>query len=88
MNGLSESIFSELIGTNLAVKIIIGIFIGFLVGLVPYLIAKKRGHLKLGKIALAVCALSGSIFGLVSALPIAAIFTMVVALKEHEENGL
>jgi len=75
----------EILGDNLYIQIAKGIVFGLLLGLVPLYIAKKRGHTNIGVWAVALCSIASSIFGPISALPIAAIFTMIASLKEHED---
>jgi hypothetical protein len=75
----------EILGENLYIQIVKGIIFGLLLGLVPLYIAKKRGHTNIGVWAVILCSIASSFFGPVPALPIAAIFTMVASLKEHEK---
>ncbi len=58
------------------------IAIGCLFGLVPYFVAKHRGHAKLSKGSLIACAISGAIFGLFGSVPMAVIFTIVTLLQK------
>lgn len=75
----------ELLGDNLYIQIFQGIIFGLLLGLVPMFIARKRGHTEIGIWAVILCSIASSLFGPLPALPIAAIFTMVASLKEHEK---
>lgn len=75
----------ELLGDNLYIQIFQGIIFGLLLGLVPMFIARKRGHTEIGIWAVILCSIASSLFGPLPALPIAAIFTMLASLKEHEK---
>ncbi len=74
----------EFIVENNYISAALGIMFGLLLGLIPLYIAKRRGHMNIGVWAIVLCSVASSIFGPVSALPIAAIFTTVASLKEHE----
>ncbi len=74
----------ELLGENNYMQITLGIVFGLLLGLVPFFIAKKRGLKSIGVWAIVLCCVASSIFGPVSAMPIAAIFIIVASLTEHE----
>lgn len=56
---------------------------GAIVGLIPYFLARARGHTKLGKASLIACIGSGIAFGLVLSAPLAAILSLVVVLREN-----
>jgi hypothetical protein len=51
-----------------------------LVGLIPYTLARKRGHARLGTLALASSTVAGAAFGLVLGVPVAIVF-VVMALR-------
>jgi ABC-type phosphate transport system permease subunit len=55
-----------------------GAVAGTLIGLIPFFIAKKRDRKKLGQIALISCTVSGLALGLLLALPVAVIFSLVI----------
>ena len=74
----------ELLAENIYIQIIQGIIFGLLLGLVPLYIAKKRKLTNIGIWAVVLCSIASSIFGPVSAMPIAAIFIMVASLRENE----
>lgn len=75
----------EILGENIYIQIAKGIIFGLLLGLIPFFIAKKRGFTEIGIWAIILCCLASSILNPVTAIPIAAIFTMVASLKEHEK---
>ncbi|NIP30554.1 MAG: hypothetical protein GTN99_05220 [Candidatus Dadabacteria bacterium] len=75
----------EILGDNIYIQILQGIIFGLLLGLIPLFIARKRGHTQIGIWAVILCSIASSFFGPLPALPIAAIFTMVASLKEHEK---
>ncbi|HSG32550.1 MAG TPA: hypothetical protein VLB82_13520 [Thermodesulfobacteriota bacterium] len=74
----------EILVENIYIQIIQGIVFGLLLGLVPLYIANKRGQTNIGIWAVVLCSVASSIFGPVSAMPIAAIFIMIASLKETE----
>ena len=56
--------------------------VGLVCGLVPYFVGKKQSNNKLGKIALWSCITSGLISGIVLALPVAIIFSIIITVKK------
>ena len=55
-----------------------GLVVGVLCGLAPLLIGRKRNRQALGKVGLIACIVSGLILGLILAIPVSIIFTMVI----------
>jgi hypothetical protein len=51
---------------------------GLLVGLLPWLLGKRKGQYRLGKQGLGWCAVAGTAFGLLLAGPVALGFTAVI----------
>jgi len=60
---------------------------GLVCGLVPYFIGKKKNNRKLGKIALWSCIAAGLILGILLALPVAVIFSIVIAVKPAQSSS-
>ena len=54
---------------------------GLLCGLVPYFIARKKNNKKLGIIALWSCIAAGLLLGILLAVPVAVILSIVIAAK-------
>lgn len=69
---MSEALFFKVLGATAG---------GFLVGLIPFFIAKKRGDKKLAKLSLGICTLSGGIFGLLLAIPVCIVFVVIILYK-------
>ena len=65
---------------KLIVMIIAGLFAGGLCGLLPLGVAKSRDRTRLGVVAFFVCLVSGGILGLLLALPVTIIFTLVLLI--------
>ena len=59
-----------------------GALAGLVVGLMPYFIAKHKGHPRLGRIALRSCIISGLVLGILLALPVAIVFSIVAAVSK------
>jgi hypothetical protein len=72
---------------KIGIAIAIGSAVGFICGLLPFFLAKQRNNLKLGRIAVGVCWLSGAAFGLLLALPAAIIFTIIVLTGKNRDTG-
>src|SRR5687768_8368691 len=62
----------KLVPGKLLIQIFAGGVAGTLIGLIPFFVGKNR-NLKLAKIALGSCAISGMVLGLVLALPVAVV---------------
>ena len=62
---------------EVTIRLAAGALAGFLCGLIPSFIAKQRNNLKFGKLALGICTLSGSLLGLLLAIPLCITFTIV-----------
>lgn len=84
MEELSRNFLTDMLGSNIYTHIVSGMIFGILLGLIPLYIANKRGYREIGIWALVVCTIASAIFGPISAIPLAAIFTIVASLKEHE----
>ena len=59
---------------------------GFLIGLIPFLIAKKHGDEKLARLALGICTLSGVILGLLLAIPVCIVFVIIILTRQRKDN--
>lgn len=72
----------KLLGTStFAMQLVAGGSVGAVCGLLPYFIAKKKNN-KLKNISLWSCILSGVILGLFLAVPVAIIFSIIIALQD------
>jgi hypothetical protein len=70
----------------------IGVVIGSLVvgtacGSLPFFLAKSRNRLPLGTAALVSCIVSGAILGLLLALPVAIIFTIIILVMGSQREA-
>jgi len=65
----------------LGAMIIGGLVAGLLCGLVPFFVGKNKGQQDLGTVALLVCAVCGMILGILLAVPVAIVFTVVIVNK-------
>jgi hypothetical protein len=64
--------------TGYAVGVIFGaIFIGILCGLIPLKVCQQRGRSGLGWLGFGLCLVSGFLFGLLGALPMAGVMSLV-----------
>jgi len=61
-----------------AARLLGGAIMGLLVGLLPWLLGKRKGQERLGKQGLGWCAVAGTAFGLLLAGPVALGFTAVI----------
>tara|TARA_B100001013_G_scaffold90988_1_gene50624 strand:+ start:157 stop:510 length:354 start_codon:yes stop_codon:yes gene_type:complete len=71
---------------SLVFKALGGTVAGFLLGLIPFFIAKNRGDEKLARIALGICTLSGVIFGRLRAIPVCIIFVVIILTRQRKDN--
>ena len=71
---------------SLGLKALGGTVAGFLVGLIPFFIAKNRGDEKLARLALGICTLSGIIFGLLLAIPVCIVFVVIILTRQRKDN--
>ena len=71
---------------SLLFKVLGGTVGGFLVGLIPFFIAKKRGDEKLARLAPGICTLSGVILGLLLAIPVCIVFVVIILTKQRKDN--
>jgi hypothetical protein len=51
---------------------------GSICGLLPYFVAKKKGFTKFALPSLAVCAISGGLLGIMLAIPVALVCTIII----------
>jgi hypothetical protein len=72
---------------KIAMGIGVGSLAGIACGLLPFFLAKQRNNLRLGRMAVGVCWLSGAAFGLLLAIPVAVIFTVVVLTGKNRDTG-
>ena len=72
--------------TFLVVAIIAGGIAGTVCGLLPFFLARSRGRNGLGVGALVACILSGFVLGLIAAVPMAVIFTVIIVAMGHAEG--
>lgn len=57
-----------------------GLVAGAVCGLLPFFLAKSRNRVPLGTAALITCGVCGVILGLILALPVALIFTVIIVI--------
>lgn len=69
-----------------AARVLGGLLAGALIGLLPYFMAKSRGHLPLGQKALLYSSLSGAVLGVLLATPVALAFTFVAMSRTAQDN--
>lgn len=56
----------------------IGAVLGFLFGLIPYIVGTRRGHKKLGTWALVASTISGLVSGIISLVVVAVFLVMII----------
>jgi hypothetical protein len=71
---------------ELTTRFLAGALAGCLVGLIPFFIAKRRGHQTLAKLALGICTVCGLILGLLLAVPAGIVFVVIAIARQPEEN--
>jgi hypothetical protein len=71
----------KLLSHDLGLRIFVGGSVGLLIGLVPFLIGRKK-HPHLARISLGCCLVAGMILGLTLALPLAAVFACIILAKK------
>ena len=59
------------------IAVSIGTLAGLVTSLLPYFVARSRGHAKLGMTAIPVCTVCGAVLGLLLAIPVAIVFTLI-----------
>lgn len=64
--------------------IIIGASMGALVGMIPYVVGKKKGQLGLAQVAFFVTTAAGAGFGLVLAVPVSFVFIVALLIREKQ----
>ncbi len=62
------------------------ILIGIVCGLIPLITGIVRKHFVLGIVGLLSCTIGGFILGIILALPIAVIFTVIIATRKSSGN--
>lgn len=67
---------------------ILAIVIGIICGLIPLITGFIKKRTKLGVIGFISSVIGGAILGLLLALPVAIIFTVIIFLKKEENNAL
>jgi hypothetical protein len=75
----------RLLPFDMTIRFMAGAFAGCLCGLIPYFIAKNRSNLKLAKLALGICTLSGLLLGLILAVPVCVGFVIVALVTKRGE---
>jgi len=70
-------------GQFLIIAIIAGGIAGAVCGLLPFFLGRSRGRAGLGVGGLVACVLSGFVLGLLAAVPMAIIFTVVILAMGH-----
>jgi hypothetical protein len=73
----------KLLPHDLGIKIFAGGATGLLVGLIPFLIGRKK-HPRLARISLGCCLVAGMILGLLLALPVAVVFACIILARKVE----
>jgi hypothetical protein len=68
------------------VILIVGSTVGCVAGLIPFFVSDAMGRRKYGIIALGVCTFTGSIAGIIGALPICLIFMIGVFLHKQGDK--
>ena len=71
---------------RLAGAIFGGLLAGCICGLLPLAVGRRRGRVRLGVAGLFICLVSGGFFGLLSALPVTILFTIVILILGKPEN--
>ena len=72
--------------TKLVALLIGAVIGGTLCGLIPYFFGRKRGQPTLGIVGLVSCIVGGLIFGIILALPVAGVFTLIIAVRKGESG--
>lgn len=94
--GGSASLISALVGyavfKAIPVDVTMGLFMGALagglVGLIPFLIAKKRGLCKLATVAIWTCLGCGLVLGLLLAVPACIVFSVIALVKKQPQESV
>jgi hypothetical protein len=76
----------KLLPGKMAIRIFFGGAAGFLCGLIPYFTGRHKNP-KLAKTAMTCSIISGMAFGVLLALPVAIVFTIVIAVKSPSTEG-
>jgi hypothetical protein len=69
-------------------RMCVGLFIGGICGLLPLTVGKRRGRIRLGVWGFFTCLASGVFWGLLLALPVSIIFTLVILILGKSEQIL
>lgn len=75
----------NLIPPLLLVKLVAGTVVGFLCGLIPYYLAKKQGKSNRRKHTLWICTLSGTVGGLLLAIPASILLVVYIMRSRRDE---
>lgn len=67
--------------------LIVGIIVGFVIGLVPLILGFKNQKLKFGVIGFVLTLIGGVFFSLLGALPVAAIFSWLILRKPKVDEA-
>lgn len=66
--------------------IIGGLIAGIIIGFVPLITAIMKKRVSFGVTGFVCCVIGGGILGLILAIPIAAVFTLIIILRKTEDN--
>lgn len=83
ISSIAGCAIAHFLGPGMTFKLAVGGLAGAFMGLVPYLIAKNNGMPKLKRISMLCCVFSGMFFGLLLAIPVTILFTIIVLVKRH-----
>ena len=64
-----------------------GLSIGGLCGLIPFFVGRKKNRASMGVVGLNACMVSGVFFGVLLALPVAIVFTIVIVFLSRKASG-
>jgi hypothetical protein len=66
--------------------IFIGLLAGCVCGLLPFFVGKRFQRVRLGKAGFFTCLVSGGVLGLLLALPVSIVFTVVLLILRRQES--